>query len=379
MQYCNIKAGTGATTFQLQGHWTVFALPEIESELADAAQKGAARVIVDGSGLESFDTSAAWYLTTLLARLKKSSVELQHFKDSHRKIFEMISNLPLDAGERRRNARTWKMHLERVVRYVVSGVGEQAFDIWRDARRWVSFFGHFLIDLAARVFYLRGLRLQSVVFHINEIGIKAIPIITLMAFSIAFVMGYQGAFQLQKFDATVYTIDLVVLSILREMGVLITAIMVAGRSGSAFAAQLGTMKLNEEVDALKTMGIAPFEVLVLPRIVGILIALPLLTIVADTMGLLGGYLFSYSYLDYSWVQFLSRMQEAAEMKQFYVGLCKAPFFALLIGIVGCMQGLQARGSAEDVGNKTITAVVQSIFLVIVADAIFSIVFTKLGI
>lgn len=184
---------------------------------------------------------------------------------------------------------------------------------------------------------------------------------------------------MQKFDATVYTIDLVVLSILREMGVLITAIMVAGRSGSAFAAQLGTMKLNEEVDALRTMGASPFEVLVLPRLLAILIALPLLTVVADTMGLLGGYIFSSSYLGYSYVQFLARAQEAANMHQFFVGLSKAPIFAILIGIVGCMQGLQARGSAEDVGNKTITAVVQSIFLVIVADAIFSVVFTKLGI
>jgi phospholipid/cholesterol/gamma-HCH transport system permease protein len=233
--------------------------------------------------------------------------------------------------------------------------------------------------VAKRMFRPRQRRVQSIVFHINEVGIKAIPIISLMAFAIAFVMGYQGAFQLQKFDATVYTIDLMVLSILREMGVLITAIMVAGRSGAAFAAQLGTMKLNEEVDALKTMDAAPFDVLVLPRLLAIVVALPLLTIVADAMGLLGGYIFSASYLDYSYAQYLDRAQEAANMHQFYVGLAKAPVFAILIGIVGCMQGLQARGSAEDVGHKTITAVVQSIFLVIVADALFSIVFTKLGI
>ncbi|MCK5518909.1 MAG: ABC transporter permease, partial [Alphaproteobacteria bacterium] len=168
-------------------------------------------------------------------------------------------------------------------------------------------------------------------------------------------------------------------STLREMGVLITAIMLAGRSGSAFAAQLGTMKLNEEVDALQTMGVSPFELLVLPRILAILISLPLLTIIADMLGLLGGYVFSSSFLGYSHMQFFSRMQEVADMQQFYVGLCKAPVFAVLIGIVGCMQGLQARGSAEDVGRKTITAVVQSIFLVVVADAVFSVIFTKLGI
>ena len=292
----------------------------------------------------------------------------------------MISGLPQEIGCRRtRNKRSFTPHLNRIFKHVIAGLGKHMVHVWHDTCRGVAFFGGFLVNVAQRIFHPKHLRVQSIVFHVNEIGIKAIPIIALMAFSIAFVMGYQGAFQLQKFDATVYTIDLVVLSILREMGVLITAIMVAGRSGSAFAAQLGTMKLNEEVDALKTMGASPFEVLVLPRLLAILIALPLLTIVADTMGLFGGYVFSSSYLDYSYFQFLARAHEAANMHQFYVGLAKAPVFAILIGIVGCMQGLQARTSAEDVGNKTIMAVVQSIFLVIVADAIFSIIFTKLGV
>ena len=381
MQYCTIQAEANAVTLHLQGQWTVFALPEIEKELANTQFQNVRRIVINGKKLESFDTSAAWYLNALLVPLKKAGAlaEMIHFKDGHLKIFKKISDLPCEDGERRRRRRTRTLHLDRVIRHVVSGLGQHMEHIWKDCCRGIDFFGTFLVSLSRRLFHPKYLRVQSIVFHINEIGIKAIPIIALMAFSIAFVMGYQGAFQLQKFDATVYTIDLVVLSILREMGVLITAIMVAGRSGSAFAAQLGTMKLNEEVDALKTMGASPFEVLVLPRLLAILIALPLLTIVADTFGLLGGYVFSSSYLGYSYVQFFSRMQEAADMKQFYVGLSKAPVFAILIGIVGSMQGLQARGSAEDVGHKTITAVVQSIFLVIVADAIFSIVFTKLGI
>ena len=381
MQYCTVQAEATAVTLRLQGHWTVFALPEIEKELAEVSLQGLRQIIVDGKKLESFDTSAAWYLNSLLAPLQKAGTlaEMLHFRDGHLKIFNMISSLPQGACERRRNRRTLPLHLDRVFRHVVAGLGQHMVHVWHDSCRGINFFGGFLVNILQRVFQPKRLRVQSIVFHINEIGIKAIPIIALMAFSIAFVMGYQGAFQLQKFDATVYTIDLVVLSILREMGVLITAIMVAGRSGSAFAAQLGTMKLNEEVDALKTMGTSSFEVLVLPRLLAILIALPLLVIVADTMGLLGGYVFSSSYLDYSWPQFLARAQAAADMHQFFVGLSKAPVFAILIGIVGCMQGLQARGSAEDVGNKTITAVVQSIFLVIVADAIFSVIFTKLGI
>ena len=381
MQYCTVQAEAAAVTLRLQGHWTVFALPEIEKELTGLRFNNIRRVVLDGKKLESFDTSAAWYLKAILSPLHKAGImpEMHHFKDGHIKIFDKISNLPLEDGERRRNRRTHTLHLNRVFRHVVVGLGRHMVHVWKDLCRGIEFWGAFLVSLAQRIFHPKNLRVQSIVFHINEIGIKAIPIIALMAFSIAFVMGYQGAFQLQKFDATVYTIDLVVLSILREMGVLITAIMVAGRSGSAFAAQLGTMKLNEEVDALRTMGSSPFEVLVLPRILAILIALPLLTIVADTFGMLGGYVFSSSYLGYSYVQFLSRMQEVADMQQFYVGLFKAPAFAILIGIVGCMQGLQARGSAEDVGHKTITAVVQSIFLVIVADAIFSIILTKLGI
>jgi len=382
MPYCSIHAEDTSVTLRLQGHWTVFALPDIEKELAGVRFDDIRRIEVDGQKLETFDTAGAWYLNALLAPLQKAGAvaEMLGFKDGHLKIFKMIAALPQDLHERRRNRRTRILpHVKRVIRQVIAGLGQHMEQVWNDTKRGIRFFGGFLVNVSKRIFRPRQRRVQSIVFHINEVGIKAIPIISLMAFAIAFVMGYQGAFQLQKFDATVYTIDLMVLSILREMGVLITAIMVAGRSGAAFAAQLGTMKLNEEVDALKTMDASPFDVLVLPRLLAIVLALPLLTIVADTMGLFGGYVFSASYLDYSFAQYLGRAQEAANMHQFYVGLAKAPVFAILIGIVGCMQGLQARGSAEDVGHKTITAVVQAIFLVIVADALFSIVFTKLGI
>lgn len=382
MQYCTIQTEATSVTLRLQGHWTVFALPEIERELAHIRFKDIKRIDIDGKKLESFDTAGAWYLNALISPLQKAgaAAEMLGFKDGHLKIFDMIASLPQDTCERRRNRRTLiAPYVLRVVRHVVASLGRHMEQVYNDSKRGIRFFGGFIVNIAKRMFRPRARRVQSIVFHINEVGIKAIPIISLMAFAIAFVMGYQGAFQLQKFNATVYTIDLMVLSILREMGVLITAIMVAGRSGAAFAAQLGTMKLNEEVDALKTMDALPFDVLVLPRLLAIVFALPLLTVVADTMGLLGGYIFSASYLDYSYAQYIDRAQEAANMHQFYVGLAKAPVFAILIGIVGCMQGLQARGSAEDVGHKTITAVVQSIFLVIVADALFSVVFTKLGI
>ncbi|MDE2335768.1 MAG: ABC transporter permease, partial [Alphaproteobacteria bacterium] len=381
MQYCNIRNEGEAVTLCLEGHWTIFALPEIKRELSLFHPQQRAKIVIDGKNLASFDTAAAWYLNDLLENLKKpdSAPEMRHFQDSHRRIFDKVSRLPPPEGDRRRRPRTFAQRTLHIFSSAIVAVGRNMTQVWEDALRGVDFFGTFLVSLAQRIFRPGGLRLRSVAFHVNEIGIKAVPIIALMAFSIAFVMGYQGAFQLQKFGATVYTINLVALSILREMGVLITAIMVAGRSGSAFAAQLGTMKLNEEVDALETMGVPPFEVLVLPRLMAILVALPLLTVLADGAGLIGGYVFSASYLGYSGLQFLARLQSATDMRQFAVGLVKAPVFALLIGLVGCMQGLRARGSAEDVGRKTITAVVQSIFLVIVADAVFSVIFTKLGI
>lgn len=381
MSYCSVHIENSAATLGLKGDWTVFALPRIQAELENRKLEDLRKVIFDGGALKNFDTSGAWYLNDLILHLKDSgvAVELQHFSDDDQKLFKMIAALPHEKGDRRKGRRTHRLHLSRVYRHTVGGFGKYMAEVWEDAVRGITYFGHFLVKLFANLPQPRHLRLQSVVFHINEIGLKAIPIISLMTFSIAFVTGYQGAFQLQKFDATVYTIDLVVLSMLREMGVLITAIMVAGRSGSSFAAQLGAMKLNEEVDALRTMDTSPFEVLVLPRLIAIIIALPLLTIVGDTAGLFGGYVFAATYMDYGFTQFLTRAQEATEIKQFYIGVSKAPVFAILIGIVGCMQGLQARGSAEDVGRRTITAVVQSIFLVIVADAIFSVIFTKLGI
>lgn len=373
MPFFILNKSASMVDLALFGQWTVVSLAQIERDFPTEVCFTAKKIKVNGAGLENFDTSAAWYLDRLMRDFKARGIEanLFGFKDIHLRILDRIVVLPHVAEEVRRE-------LPLMTDAIVT-IGKQTDEIWQDINRGIRFLGEFMAGLPKRILHPRSFRTRSIVFHLNEVGIKAVPIISLMAFSIAFVTGYQGAFQLQKFDATIYTVDLIVLSTLREMGVLITAIMLAGRSGSAFAAQLGTMKINEEVDALQTMGVLPFEVLVLPRLIAIMVALPLLTIIADMMGFFGGYIFSSSFLGYSWVQYLARAQEAADMTQFYIGVSKAPIFALLIGIVGCMQGLQARGSAEEVGRRTITAVVQSIFLVIVADAVFSVIFTKMGI
>ena len=222
----------------------------------------------------------------------------------------------------------------------------------------------------------RALRLPSVARHIYETGVTAIPIVSLIAFLISVVVAYLGAQQLSRFGATIFVVDLVAIGVLREMGVLLTAIIVAGRSGSAFAAEIGAMQLNEETDALRAMGMNPVELLVLPRMLGLIIALPLLTVIADAMGLAGGCLLSLLELHIPPAQFISRLREAISATTFWAGLIKAPVFALLIGVVGTYRGMQVRESARELGRLTTVAVVQSIFLVILADALFAVFYEQ---
>jgi phospholipid/cholesterol/gamma-HCH transport system permease protein len=221
------------------------------------------------------------------------------------------------------------------------------------------------------------LRIASVARHVYETGLQAVPIVALIAFLITLVIAYIGAQQLERFGAEIFTVDLVTVGVLREMGVLLTAVIVAGRSGSAFAAELGVMQLNDEIDALKSIGIDPIEVLVVPRVIGLVIALPLLTILADAMGLAGGALLCQWLLDISIPQFVSRMQEALAPTTFWAGFLKAPAFAFLIAMTGAYRGMQVRDSSRELGRLTTVAVVQAIFLVIFANAVFAIIYLEL--
>lgn len=224
-----------------------------------------------------------------------------------------------------------------------------------------------------------ALAFRETIRQVYQTGVQAIPIVCLISFLIGVVIAYQGATQLAKFGADAFVADLVTISILREMGVVMAAIMVAGRSGSAFAAALGVMKLNEELDALRVMGLNPNQVLVAPRVLGLVIALPLLTGFADLAGLAGGLFLSTIVLDISAVQFMDRAADSADPTTFLVGLVKAPVFALLIGAVGTLRGLQVTSSAEELGRLTTMAVVQAITLIVAADAVFTFIFVRLGI
>jgi phospholipid/cholesterol/gamma-HCH transport system permease protein len=211
------------------------------------------------------------------------------------------------------------------------------------------------------------------------VGINALPIVGLLSFLIGVVVAFQGADQLRQFGAEIFTVNLLGVSILRELGVLLTAILIAGRSGSAFTAQIGTMKVNQEVDALQTIGLDPVEVLVVPRVLALMIMLPILVFYANLMGLLGGMVMATTVLDISLTTFLKQLQSAVNLTTFAIGMVKAPVFAFLIALVGCFEGFNVSGSAESVGQKTTASVVEGIFLVIVFDAAFSILFSILGI
>jgi phospholipid/cholesterol/gamma-HCH transport system permease protein len=239
-------------------------------------------------------------------------------------------------------------------------------------------FGGRMLHTAARAFRsVKRLRLPAIVRHLHETGVQAIPVVGTIAMLISVIIAYIGAQQLKPLGAEAYTVDLVVVGVLREMGVLLTAIMVAGRTGSAYAAEIGVMKLNDEVDALEAMGMSTFEVLVLPRVIALVIAMPLLTIVADALGILGGGLLTRFLLDMSWPQFVNRLDAAIAPTTFWAGMVKAPVFGAIIALTGTLRGLQVHDSSRELGRLTTVAVVQSIFLVIFADALFAIFFLEI--
>ena len=368
--FYDLKQTKNQQTLLLHGGWIVPSLIKIQKHLSHGQINANQKLIIDGGKLTDFDTVSAVFLQNFLSELQ-TDWHLKNFSEAHKRIWDIAEENKTSAPEK-------PPHLQGA-NALIALFGERVIAFWKVAKYTLSTFGEFVYNLIQIGAGRQTVRLRSIVFHLNEIGIRALPVIFLMAFSIALVMGYQGATQLKNFGASIYTIDLVAISVLREMGVLLTAIMVAGRTGSAFAAQLGTMKLNQEIDALQTMGVSPFNALILPRLTAIFIALPILTFLANIVALAGVYIYVHAALDISFTQFINRIDQVITPAHFWAGMIKAPVFALIIGLIGCMQGMQVRSSAEDVGKHTTRAVVQSIFSIIVMDALFSILFTKVGI
>jgi len=352
--------------FSLSGALCIESLAEAEHLLGKISTSDAGSTL-DISELNNLDTPGALFL----CELRDKQVTLSAVRAEHQALLDLVCGLDLKPLPKVPAISRWRHFVIQI------GKGSQAGR--RDVVDIISFVGRAASWTLSALLHPSTLRFPSITRHISETGIKALPIIGLMAVMIAIVLGYQGVAQLRPYGGEDFTLNLVAVSVLREMAVLVTAIMVAGRSGSAFTAEIGVMKTREEVDALKMMGIEPMHVLVVPRVIALMITLPLLTFFADIMGLLGGAAIAQVLLDVSPAQYIARLRTMVDISDLFVGLIKAPFFAFFIASVGCMHGLRVTGSAESVGRETTRAVVKSIFLVFVLDALFSILFEKIGV
>jgi phospholipid/cholesterol/gamma-HCH transport system permease protein len=342
------------------------------STLATAANsleswsKGSKSRSLNLAKLDMLDTSGALFL----CHLRDMGVNFTGVNAEHQALLDLICGLDLKPLPKVESIPQW--------RQLVIQLGKGAHDVRHGLLDIITFVGRAASWTGRALIHPHCLRPAAISRHIAETGIQALPIIGVMAVMIAVVIGYQGVAQLRPYGGEDLTINLVAVSVLREMGVLITAIMVAGRSGSAFTAEIGVMQTREEVDALKVMGIEPMQVLVVPRVMALVITLPLLALFADIMGLIGGAAIAQFLLGVSPTQYLMRLPHVVSGDDLFVGLFKAPIFAFFIASIGCMHGLKVSGSAESVGRETTRAVVKSIFLVLALDAAFSVLFERLG-
>lgn len=351
------------------GEWTLAMLPTIKSFLDQVKCPDQGQIIIDGSATTKMDTAGAWLISDWMEKLKKRGLTttIQGFPDRCATLITLVQT---------RLHEEVKLPVKQPVSFVIR-VGKSTVTQLQGFYEYLSFVGLLSMEALRLLRSPRRLRWSSLASVVYRTGYSAIPIIALLSFMIGVVITYQMGLQLKNYGANIFIVDLLGLAILREFGPLLTAIMVAGRSGSAFTAQLGMMKLNQEIDALDTMGVTPSELLLLPRIAGLTIALPLLTMWADILGVFGGMVMSSSMLGISWYDFLHRFPAVIPLRALFIGLGKAPVFALIIASVGCYQGIKVGGSADSVGTNTTRSVVLSIFFIIVADAIFSIVFSEL--
>ena len=377
-----MSAGTGTiesatdgdrARVRLGGRWDIRGAGGLDRALAAVAPPSNASVVLDLAALETLDTAVAWVLHRHLKRLRRAghAAEIADARPGPARLLDLVAanDRPIDCHSPRQSS----------LIAVVAHVGRASLETCGAARRLLGFLGLTTLTMAGTLIRPWRIRWTATISHMERAGLDALPIVGLMSFLIGVVLAYQGADQLRRFGAEIFVVNLIGISILREIGILITAIIIAGRSGSAFTAAIGSMVVREEVDAMRTLALDPMEVLVLPRVVALVLTLPLLAFVSDVMGLLGGGLLAWIALDIAPDQFIQRLGDAVSMWSFWIGIIKAPVFAFLIAMIGCYEGFEVRGSAESVGRHTTKAVVEAIFLVIVVDAAFSILFARLHI
>ena len=351
----------------LSGNWT---LPHYQQLLRTATPPEQTPVALDASGLEGIDTAGAALLVELLgaetlAQLLPQATGLQ---EERRALLLAVAKSMLDRKPEPPRAARWGDGLERIGRSVSSG--------WSQIVQFLGFMGLTLVTLVSLLPRPWRWRWTALIAQMQQAGLNAVPIVALLNFLVGAVVAFLGATVLTQFGASIYTVDLVAYAFMREMGVLLAAILLAGRTASAFTAQIGSMKVNEELDALRVQGLSPIELLVIPRLLALVITLPVLTFISMLSGIAGGAMVALFSLDISLTQFMGIVQQVP-LRHFWLGLCKAPVFAVLIALIGCLEGFKVGGSAESVGIRTTSSVVQCIFMVILMDALAAMFFMEM--
>lgn len=358
---------TGERLLLCSGSWTIQRLSGAERELQQL-QLPRGRWLLHTDSVQRMDSAGALLLAQTMQRLRAGGVDLnpQRLPAQHQVLLNLVRSELQDAPS------------PPAAPNFVERLGKGTLSLLGQSYHLLAFLGSCTLQALPFLLHPHRIRWRQVAIEIQRAGVTALPIIGLLMFLVGVVIAYQGGLPLQQYGANIFIVELVSMTILREMGPLITAIIVAGRTGSSYTAEIGTMQVTEEVDALRTIGITPFEMLVLPKLIALLVALPLLTVFANILGLLGGMLAAESLLDISLQTFLTRMPSRLPESTYWVGIVKTPVFAGIITLVGCFHGFRVHGSAERVGRATTASVVLSTFLVIVADALFSIAFNKLN-
>ncbi|TBV08872.1 ABC transporter permease [Stutzerimonas kirkiae] len=366
------QTDTQPATLRIAGAWTLAHYPALKQAVARQHAQIGEDWRIDLDALGELDTAGAGLLVELLGQQRIATLDTWagDLPQARAALLRTLANA-MQAPEETEPPRPFALT------EVLAHIGQTMETIWRQQRDLLGFMGLTLQTLLANLPRPRRWRITSLVAHIEQTGLDAIPIVALLTFLVGAVVAFLGATVLQEFGASVYTVNLVAFSFLREFGVLLAAILLAGRTASAFTAQIGSMKANEEIDAIRTLGLSPIELLVLPRVLAMLITLPILTFIGMLSGILGGLAVCALALDISPAMFLGILQRDITVSHFLVGIGKAPVFAFLIAVIGCLEGFKVSGSAQSVGEHTTSSVVQSIFMVILLDAIAALFFMEM--
>jgi len=348
-----------------KGEWTLQSIRQIGKRLRKISTHK--KIVWDVSHVTKFDSAGILLFMEYFERFEKyTEVEVVGYTQKQKELFVLLKNTD----------DTLPIHSEK--EGYLESLGKKVIDIFSDIIAYITFLGHLFYATVQLIFHPYHIRFKEMVYHVNHSGVNALVIIGLTSFLVGMVIAYQGSVQLSKFGADIFIVDTVGLSITRELGPMITAIVIAGRSGSAYTAEIGAMKITEEIAAMRTMGFDPYYFLVLPRLFGLMISLPLLIFFSDIMGIAGGMLAAKMQLGISPTQFIERLNEVLGVTQYYLGMLKGPFFAFVIATIGCFRGFQVSNNTESIGLQTTASVVNSIFMVIFLDALFSVIYTELG-